>query len=152
MIDLSIQSNLREWLSLTEYIFSCYGARKGVMYTVVWTSDTGYLTHRLVAVVQHIIVRRTDWDTIRDISVSLRNWVTNVFCLIGCVLVDDIYRDTMHCHSKSRYWYWTCQSIHNLSSTTNIYSNSLLLVGIHVGAINYIMTDVLLVCKILAQT
>lgn len=30
MIDLPIQSNLREGLSLTEYIISCYGARKGV--------------------------------------------------------------------------------------------------------------------------
>ncbi|KAL2244155.1 UNVERIFIED_CONTAM: DNA-directed RNA polymerase subunit beta [Sesamum indicum] len=30
MIDLPIQSNLREGLSLTEYIISCYGARKGL--------------------------------------------------------------------------------------------------------------------------
>uniref|UniRef100_A0A3Q7G394 DNA-directed RNA polymerase n=1 Tax=Solanum lycopersicum TaxID=4081 RepID=A0A3Q7G394_SOLLC len=29
MIDLPIQSNLREGISLTEYIISCYGARKG---------------------------------------------------------------------------------------------------------------------------
>ncbi|GFP79352.1 DNA-directed RNA polymerase subunit beta'' [Phtheirospermum japonicum] len=31
MIDLPIQNNLREGLSLTEYIISCYGARKGVV-------------------------------------------------------------------------------------------------------------------------
>jgi DNA-directed RNA polymerase subunit beta' len=31
MIDLAIQSNLREGLSLIEYITSCYGARKGVV-------------------------------------------------------------------------------------------------------------------------
>ncbi|KAJ4840620.1 DNA-directed RNA polymerase subunit beta'' [Turnera subulata] len=29
MLELVIQSNLREGLSLTEYIISCYGARKG---------------------------------------------------------------------------------------------------------------------------
>ena len=37
MIDLPIQSNLREGLSLTEYIISCYGARKGVVDTAVRT-------------------------------------------------------------------------------------------------------------------
>ncbi|THG09917.1 hypothetical protein TEA_023574 [Camellia sinensis var. sinensis] len=68
MIDLPIQSNLREGLSLTEYIISCYGARKGVVDTAVRTSDAGYLTRRLVEVVQHIVVRRTDCGTVRGIS------------------------------------------------------------------------------------
>ncbi|KAI5421247.1 DNA-directed RNA polymerase subunit beta' [Lathyrus oleraceus] len=62
MIDLPIQSNSREGLSLTEYIISCYGARKGVVDTAVRTSDAGYLTRRLVEVVQHIVVRRTDCE------------------------------------------------------------------------------------------
>nr|YP_010617894.1 RNA polymerase beta'' subunit [Theropogon pallidus]WAW82492.1 RNA polymerase beta'' subunit [Theropogon pallidus] len=94
MIDLPIQSNLREGLSLTEYIISCYGARKGVVDTAVRTSDAGYLTRRLVEVVQHIIVRRTDCGTIRAISVSPRSGVTEknfVQTLIGRVLADDIY-------------------------------------------------------------
>nr|YP_010258878.1 RNA polymerase beta'' subunit [Microtis unifolia]UIX23747.1 RNA polymerase beta'' subunit [Microtis unifolia] len=94
MIDLPIQSNLREGLSLTEYIISCYGARKGVVDTAVRTSDAGYLTRRLVEVVQHILVRRTDCGTIRGISVSLRNGMTEkifVQTLIGRVLTDDIY-------------------------------------------------------------
>ncbi|KAL5080317.1 hypothetical protein RYX36_008738 [Vicia faba] len=71
MINLSIQSNLREGLSLIEYIISCYGARKGVVDTVVRTSDAGYLTRRLVEVVQHIVVRRTDCGTIRGISQTI---------------------------------------------------------------------------------
>nr|AEX94829.1 RNA polymerase beta' subunit [Beaucarnea hookeri] len=94
MIDLPIQSNLREGLSLTEYIISCYGARKGVVDTAVRTSDAGYLTRRLVEVVQHIIVRRTDCGTIRAIFVSPRNGVTEkifVQTLIGRVLADNIY-------------------------------------------------------------
>nr|QUB02332.1 RNA polymerase beta' subunit [Palisota barteri] len=94
MIDLPIQSNLREGLSLTEYIISCYGARKGVVDTAVRTSDAGYLTRRLVEVVQHIIVRRTDCGTIRSISVSPQNGMTEsifVQTLIGRVLADDIY-------------------------------------------------------------
>nr|YP_009673569.1 RNA polymerase betasubunit [Chieniodendron hainanense]QDF43157.1 RNA polymerase betasubunit [Chieniodendron hainanense] len=94
MIDLPIQSNLREGLSLTEYIISCYGARKGVVDTAVRTSDAGYLTRRLVEVVQHIVVRRTDCGTIRGISVSSRNGMTErilIQTLIGRVLADDIY-------------------------------------------------------------
>nr|YP_010381214.1 RNA polymerase beta'' subunit [Artabotrys pilosus]UDH59811.1 RNA polymerase beta'' subunit [Artabotrys pilosus] len=94
MIDLPIQSNLREGLSLTEYIISCYGARKGVVDTAVRTSDAGYLTRRLVEVVQHVVVRRTDCGTIRGISVSSRNGMTErilIQTLIGRVLADDIY-------------------------------------------------------------
>nr|YP_009679593.1 RpoC2 [Trichopus zeylanicus subsp. travancoricus]QDP69908.1 RpoC2 [Trichopus zeylanicus subsp. travancoricus] len=95
MIDLPIQSNLREGLSLTEYIISCYGARKGVVDTAVRTSDAGYLTRRLVEVVQHIIVRRTDCGTIRSIFVSPRKgrMTEKIFVqtLIGRVLADDIY-------------------------------------------------------------
>ncbi|KAI3865255.1 hypothetical protein MKX03_012845 [Papaver bracteatum] len=95
MIDLPIQSNLREGLSLTEYIISCYGARKGVVDTAVRTSDAGYLTRRLVEVVQHIVVRRTDCGTIRGISVSPRNGMMTerifIQTLIGRVLADDIY-------------------------------------------------------------
>ena len=98
MIDLPIQSNLREGLSLTEYIISCYGARKGVVDTAVRTSDAGYLTRRLVEVVQHIVVRRTDCGTVRGISVSPQNGMMpeRIFIqtLIGRVLADDIYMGT----------------------------------------------------------
>ncbi|RZC75665.1 hypothetical protein C5167_051152 [Papaver somniferum] len=95
MIDLPIQSNLREGLSLTEYIISCYGSRKGIVDASVRTSDAGYLTRRLVEVVQHIVVRRTDCGTIRGISVSPRNGMMTerifIQTLIGRVLADDIY-------------------------------------------------------------
>nr|YP_010642107.1 RNA polymerase beta'' subunit [Saxifraga sanguinea]WBQ55259.1 RNA polymerase beta'' subunit [Saxifraga sanguinea] len=95
MIDLPIQSNLREGLSLTEYIISCYGARKGVVDTAVRTSDAGYLTRRLVEVVQHIVVRRTDCGTSQGISVSPQNGmipeIIFIQTLIGRVLAGDIY-------------------------------------------------------------
>ncbi|KAM3691023.1 hypothetical protein ACB094_09G163200 [Castanea mollissima] len=95
MIDLPIQSNLREGLSLTEYIISCYRARKGVVDTAIRTSDAGYLTRRLVEIVQHIVVRRTDCGTIRGISVSPQNGTIpkRIFIqtLIGHVLAGDIY-------------------------------------------------------------
>ncbi|KAF3948088.1 hypothetical protein CMV_025869 [Castanea mollissima] len=83
MIDLPIQSNLREGLSLTEYIISCYGARKGVVDTAVRTSDAGYLTRRLVEIVQHIVVRRTDCGTIRVVHLGSANYVMAEVLLMG---------------------------------------------------------------------
>nr|BBF90917.1 RNA polymerase beta subunit-2 [Lepidothamnus intermedius] len=97
IIDLPIQRNFREGLSLTEYIISCYGARKGVVDTAVRTADAGYLTRRLVEVVQHIVVRRADCGTIQGILVSLsqsRERIKNQIVLqtlIGRVLADDVY-------------------------------------------------------------
>jgi DNA-directed RNA polymerase subunit beta' len=97
IIDLPIQSNFREGLSLTEYIISCYGARKGVVDTAVRTSDAGYLTRRLVEVVQHIVVRKFDCGTFQGISViypldSKKNIKSNSQQkLIGRVLSDHFY-------------------------------------------------------------
>nr|QYB18646.1 RNA polymerase beta'' subunit [Conocephalum conicum]QYB18733.1 RNA polymerase beta'' subunit [Conocephalum conicum] len=93
IIDLPIQSNFREGLSLTEYIISCYGARKGVVDTAVRTSDAGYLTRRLVEVVQHIVVRKTDCGTLYGIKLSnfsekKKNFQQN---LIGRVVAENIY-------------------------------------------------------------
>nr|QWL22024.1 RNA polymerase beta'' subunit [Cassytha capillaris]QWL22482.1 RNA polymerase beta'' subunit [Cassytha capillaris] len=105
MIDLPIQSNLCEGLSLTEYIISCYGARKGVVDTAVRTSDAGYLTRRLVEVVQHIVVRRTDCGTIRGISVSPKNGMTEriwIQTLMGRVLAYNIYMGTRCIAAKNQ--------------------------------------------------
>ncbi|KAJ0911357.1 DNA-directed RNA polymerase subunit beta'' [Helianthus annuus] len=89
------RGNASQVHQLVEYIISCYGARKGVVDTAIRTSDAGYLTRRLVEVVQHIVVRRTDCGTIRGISVSPRNGMMadRIFIqtLIGRVLADDIY-------------------------------------------------------------
>nr|YP_009920464.1 RNA polymerase beta'' subunit [Syntrichia filaris]QMQ99608.1 RNA polymerase beta'' subunit [Syntrichia filaris] len=95
IIDLPIQSNFREGLSLTEYIISCYGARKGVVDTAVRTSDAGYLTRRLVEVVQHIVVRKVDCGTSQGIfAVPLRDYSkksNHQQKLIGRILAENIY-------------------------------------------------------------
>lgn len=70
IIDLPIQSNLREGLSLTEYIISCYGARKGVVDTAIRTADAGYLTRRLVEVAQHVVVRNLNCNTQEGIHLN----------------------------------------------------------------------------------
>jgi hypothetical protein len=67
IIDFPIQSNFREGLTLTEYLISTYGARKGIVDTALRTATAGYLTRRLVDVAQHVIVSQFDCETSRGI-------------------------------------------------------------------------------------
>nr|YP_010444942.1 RNA polymerase beta'' subunit [Schizaea poeppigiana]UTJ90387.1 RNA polymerase beta'' subunit [Schizaea poeppigiana] len=97
VIDLPIRRNLCEGLSLTEYVISCYGARKGVVDTAVRTSDAGYPTRRPVEVVQHIVVRKKDCGTIEGIALNIvegrRESIRTVSQQrpIGRVLADNAY-------------------------------------------------------------
>ncbi len=70
VLDFPIRSNFREGLTLTEYIISCYGARKGIVDTALRTANAGYLTRRLVDVAQHVIVCHVDCDTRRGVVFS----------------------------------------------------------------------------------
>jgi DNA-directed RNA polymerase subunit beta' len=69
IIDLPIKTNFREGLTVTEYIISSYGARKGLVDTALRTADSGYLTRRLVDVSQDVIIRELDCGTQRGIPV-----------------------------------------------------------------------------------
>lgn len=68
IIDLPIKSNFKEGLSVTEYIISSYGARKGLVDTALKTADSGYLTRRLVDVAQDVIIRADDCHTEKYIN------------------------------------------------------------------------------------
>lgn len=70
IIDLPIKTNFREGLTVTEYIISSYGARKGLVDTALRTADSGYLTRRLVDVSQDVIVREHDCGTNRGLYVE----------------------------------------------------------------------------------
>ncbi len=70
IIDLPIRTNFREGLTVTEYVISSYGARKGLVDTALRTADSGYLTRRLVDVAQDVIVREDDCGTTRFILVK----------------------------------------------------------------------------------
>ncbi|HEY9654735.1 MAG TPA: DNA-directed RNA polymerase subunit beta'' [Crinalium sp.] len=70
IIDLPIKTNFREGLTVTEYIISSYGARKGLVDTALRTADSGYLTRRLVDVSQDVIIRELDCGTQRGIPVQ----------------------------------------------------------------------------------
>ncbi len=63
IIPLPIRSNFREGLSTLEYFISTHGSRKGLADTALRTADAGYLTRRLVDVVQDVIVIAEDCGT-----------------------------------------------------------------------------------------
>ena len=69
IIALPIKTNFREGLTVTEYIISSYGARKGLVDTALRTADSGYLTRRLVDVSQDVIIREVDCGTSRVIPI-----------------------------------------------------------------------------------
>ncbi|MCH3956489.1 MAG: hypothetical protein LKE45_03820 [Olsenella sp.] len=70
-IDLPIKANFREGLLPLEYFISTYGARKGLVDTASHTSDSGYLTRRLVDVAQDVIVREEDCGTDEAVTYPL---------------------------------------------------------------------------------
>ncbi len=70
IIDFPIKSSLREGLSVLEYFISTHGARKGLADTALRTSESGYLTRRLIDVAQDVIIRQEDCGTRDGIWIS----------------------------------------------------------------------------------
>ncbi|NLE94556.1 MAG: DNA-directed RNA polymerase subunit beta' [Dehalococcoidia bacterium] len=63
IIDFPIKASFREGLTPMEYFVSTHGARKGLADTALRTSESGYLTRRLVDVSQDVIVTEVDCGT-----------------------------------------------------------------------------------------
>ncbi|MFC2008239.1 DNA-directed RNA polymerase subunit beta' [Chloroflexota bacterium] len=70
IIDFPIKSSLREGLSVVEFFISTHGARKGLADTALRTSDSGYLTRRLIDVAQDGIIFHEDCSTTAGIGLS----------------------------------------------------------------------------------
>ncbi len=70
IIETPITANFREGLTVLQYFISTHGARKGLADTALKTANSGYLTRRLVDVVQDFIVSGVDCDTLDGL------WVT----------------------------------------------------------------------------
>nr|YP_002327473.1 RNA polymerase beta'' subunit [Vaucheria litorea]ACF70890.1 RNA polymerase beta'' subunit [Vaucheria litorea] len=70
IINLPIITNFREGLTITDYIISSYGARKGLVDTALRTADSGYLTRRLIDVAQDMITREKNCNTKNGINLS----------------------------------------------------------------------------------
>jgi len=96
IIDLPIKSNFREGLTVTEYIISSYGARKGLVDTALRTADSGYLTRRLVDVAQDIIIREIDCGTQRNIIIKDMIANNQILIPIGNRLVGRVLFETLY--------------------------------------------------------
>ncbi len=99
IIDLPIKTNFREGLTVTEYIISSYGARKGLVDTALRTADSGYLTRRLVDVSQDVIIREFDCGTTRGIPVRAmveggKTKIPLATRLLGRVVGEDVVHPT----------------------------------------------------------
>ncbi len=95
IIGLPIKTNFREGLTVTEYIISSYGARKGLVDTALRTADSGYLTRRLVDVSQDVIVREIDCGTERTVTIKPMKEGDHVLIplsdrLLGRILGEDL--------------------------------------------------------------
>jgi DNA-directed RNA polymerase subunit beta' len=96
IIDIPITKNFREGLTITDYMISAYGARKGLVDTSLKTADSGYLTRRLIDVAQDVLIREIDCYTNRGIVLFNSEGNNNVSTsfkerLIGRILAKDIF-------------------------------------------------------------
>ena len=73
IIDFPIRSSFRDGLSPMEYFISTHGARKGLADTALRTSDSGYLTRRLIDVAQDASITERDCGTTEGVWVSREN-------------------------------------------------------------------------------
>ncbi|MBH8563202.1 DNA-directed RNA polymerase subunit beta'' [Nostoc sp. CENA67] len=99
IIGLPIKTNFREGLTVTEYIISSYGARKGLVDTALRTADSGYLTRRLVDVSQDVIIREFDCGTTRGIPLrpmteGAKTLIPLATRLMGRVVGEDVVHPT----------------------------------------------------------
>ena len=71
IMKLPIKKNFREGLTITDYLMSGYGARKGIVDTALKTANSGYLTRRLIDVGQDILIREKDCFTSHSLALKL---------------------------------------------------------------------------------
>ena len=93
-IELPILSSYKEGLDVLEYFISTHAARKGTADTALKTASAGYLTRRLVDVVQYVIISEPDCkDDIgfevykKDFEKLSKNFSIRIF---GRVLAADV--------------------------------------------------------------
>ena len=69
-VEIPILSSFSEGVTVSEFFTSTHGTRKGAVDTALKTADAGYLTRRLVDVVQDVIVREEDCGTDQGVIVE----------------------------------------------------------------------------------
>ena len=69
-VEIPVTSSFSEGMKINEFFLSTHGARKGAVDTALKTAEAGYLTRRLVDVVQDVIVKEEDCGTDQGILVE----------------------------------------------------------------------------------
>ena len=90
IMNLPIKKNFREGLTITDYLMSGYGARKGIVDTALKTANSGYLTRRLIDVAQDILIREKDCGTNHSFLFSVTINSSNYDQVIGRILSQNI--------------------------------------------------------------
>ncbi|MBU1248203.1 MAG: DNA-directed RNA polymerase subunit beta', partial [Proteobacteria bacterium] len=70
IIETPITASFREGLSVLQYFISTHGARKGLADTALKTANSGYLTRRLVDVVQDVTIGEVDCGTVDGLEIG----------------------------------------------------------------------------------
>ena len=96
ILKLPIKKNFREGLTITDYLMSGYGARKGIVDTALKTANSGYLTRRLIDVAQDIIIREKDCQTSHSclvFNIKKNNKITKSIYdqILGRILSKSVY-------------------------------------------------------------
>jgi len=96
ILETPITSSFREGLTVLEYFTSTHGARKGLADTALKTANSGYLTRRLVDVVQDVIVSEMDCGTVDGIEITKQSkpgeaQVGLYDRILGRLLLFDVY-------------------------------------------------------------
>ncbi len=96
IIENPIISNFKDGLTVLEYFISTHGARKGLADTALKTADAGYLTRRLVDVVQDVVIYDQDCATSKGIAIEALKEGDEVMeslstRLLGRVTQEDVY-------------------------------------------------------------
>ena len=98
IMNLPIKHNFREGLTITDYLMSGYGARKGIVDTALKTANSGYLTRRLIDVAQDILIREKDCKTENSILILRKDFSPGI---IGRILNKEIKdRDNLEIIAK----------------------------------------------------
>ncbi|MEK7139462.1 MAG: DNA-directed RNA polymerase subunit beta', partial [Patescibacteria group bacterium] len=94
IIELPVKGNFKEGFGVLELFISSHGSRKGLADTALRTANAGYLTRRLVDVVQDVVIKAADCgDTTgalltRAASVAMGETVTSRAA--GRMILEDI--------------------------------------------------------------
>ena len=98
IMNLPIKKNFREGLTITDYLMSGYGARKGIVDTALKTANSGYLTRRLIDVAQDILIREKDCLTTHSFLFSITDSNQNEIeeKLLGRILSKPVFEPQAH--------------------------------------------------------